>query len=82
MLDFKKYHLEITNPKAIKLIKLFFYISFLICFIGIFILWLYNNYYCTIYLYKASIILFRTGVLVFVFSIICGIFFSNYEYLK
>ena len=82
MIDLKKYHLEITNPKALKLINIFLHISFFICIIGISILWIYNQYYSSIYLYKSSIIIFRTGLLTAIFSIICGIFFSNYEYLK
>ncbi len=82
MINFEKYHLEITNPKAIKLIKILLYIAFFICLIGVFLLWIYNNYYCSIYLYKCSLIIFRTGLLTGVFSIICGIFFSNYNYLK
>lgn len=82
MIDLKKYHLEITNKKALKLINLFLHIGFFICFIGISILWIYNNYYPSIYLYKSSIIIFRTGILTGIFSIICGIFFSNYNHLK
>lgn len=82
MIDFKKYHLEITNKKAIQLIHIFINIAFIFCIIGIITLWFYNWYYPTIYLYKSSLILFRTGILIEVSSIICGIFFSNYEYLK
>ena len=82
MIDFKKYHLEITNPKALKLINIFLHIAFFICLIGISILWIYNFNYTSIYLYKSSIIIFRTGILIAIFPIICGIFFSNYEYLK
>ena len=82
MIDFKKYHLEITNKKAIKLIKILLHIGFFICVIGIITLWFYNYYYQSIYLYKASIIIFRTGILTSIFSIVCGIFFSNYKYLR
>ena len=82
MIDLKKYHLEITNKKALKLIKILLHIAFFICLIGVSILWIYNNYYSSIYLYKSSIIIFRTGILTGIFSIICGIFFSNYDYLK
>lgn len=82
MIDFKKYHLEITNKKAIKLIQIILHIASIFCITGIGALWFYNWYYPSIYLYKSSLILFRTGILTSVFSIICGIFFSNYEYLK
>ena len=77
MFDLNKYHLEITNDLALKLINIFLSIGFGICFIGISLLWLYNYYYYSIFLYKASIIIFRTGILTEVFTIICGIFFVS-----
>ena len=82
MIDFKKYHLEITNKKALKLINIFLHIAFTFCVISIGVLCFYNWYLPSIYLYKSSLILFRTGILTGIFPIICGIFFSNYEYLK
>ena len=72
-----KYNLTINSNKAKKLVKIFLYISFFISLIGILTLFIYNSYYISIDLYKASIIIFRTGLLIGVFSIIYGIFFSN-----
>ena len=82
MLDFEKYHLTITDKKAKKLISIFLHISFFICLIGIITLYIYNSYFTDIALYKSSIIIFRTGILIAIFSVICGIFFSNYEFIK
>ena len=82
MIDFKKYHLEISNKKAIFLIKILGFFSFFISILGIYMLWKYNCSYQSIDLYKSSLIVFRTGLLIHTFSIICGIFFSNYEYLR
>lgn len=82
MIDFKKYHLEISDKKANFLIKIFSFFSFFVCLIGIFLLWKYNYSYPSIELYKSSLIIFRTGLLIHTFSIICGIFFCNYEYLR
>ncbi len=82
MIDFKKYHLEISNKKAIFLIRILSFFSFFVSILGIFMLWRYNFSYHLIELYKSSLIVFRTGLLIHTFSIICGIFFSNLEYLR
>lgn len=82
MIDLKKYHLEISNKKALKLIKIFSWIAFAICLLATFILLIYNYYLPFIIFYKTSILIFQIGLTTVTFSIICGIFFSNYEYLK
>ena len=72
----EKYNI-ILNKKAKKLIKIFNIISIIISFIGLLVLFTYNTFYISINLYKSSIIIFRTSLFTLVFSIICGIFFSN-----
>ena len=72
------FNISIKNKKNIKLVKIFLYISFLICIIGILLLHIYIKYYFSINLFKASIIVFRTGLLCGIFTIICGIFFEKY----
>ena len=76
----EKYNISLNN-KTKKLIKIFNIISIIISIIGLLTLFTYNYFYISINLYKASIIIFRTGLLTIVFSIICGIFFSNIEKL-
>lgn len=82
MLDLEKYHLLIKDLKAQKLTFYCLHIGYVICLIGILILCCNNDYYISKDFFLASIVIFRTGLLLNVFSIICGIFFSNYEYLK
>lgn len=72
------FKLTIKNKKTIMLVNLFLYISFFICIIGILNLYIFNTYYISINLYKSGIIIFRTGLLAGVFSIMYGIFFENY----
>ena len=74
----KKYNLEINDKKAKKIMKIFLNIAFFICLLGTLMLWIYHTHYISIHLFKASIIIFRTGLLTGIFSIICGIFFCNY----
>lgn len=74
----EKYNITINN-KSKYLINIFNLISMLISLNGIILLYTYNKFYISINLYKASIIIFRTGLLILVFSIIFGIFFSNIE---
>lgn len=75
-------NISIKNKKIKRLVNINLLISFLVCLIGTFSLWIYNTYYISIYLFKASIIIFRTGLLMAVFSIMYGIFFENYLNIK
>ena len=72
-----KYKLSIKNKKTLKLVNITLNISFIICSIGLILLYLFNTY-CRFIFYKSGIIVFRTGILAGVFSIIYGIFFDNY----
>lgn len=73
-----KFNISIKSQKVKKLVNINLIISFIICLIGIIMLWIHNTFYISIYLFKASIIIFRTGLFVGVASIIYGIFFENY----
>ena len=76
-----KFKISIKNKKTIKLVKLTLSISYIVCIIGLILLYLFNTYYRFI-LYKSGIIFFRTGLLMGVFTIICGVFFENYLEFK
>ena len=71
-------NIRIKSKKIKRLVNINLLISFIICILGITALWIYNTYYISIYLFESSIIIFRTGLLLGIFSIIYGIFFENY----
>lgn len=71
-------NLKIKNKKIKRLVNINLLISFIICIVGISILWIYNTYYISFYLLQSSMVIFRTGLFVGVFAIIYGIFFENY----
>lgn len=71
-------NISIKSKKVKKLVNFHLLISFLVCILGILILWIYNTYYISILLFKTSIIVFRTGLFIGVTAIIYGIFFENY----
>ena len=70
--------LVLKNKKVKKLVNIHLLISFIISSIGSFILWIFNTYFISYYLIDAGIIIFRTGLLLGVFSIMYGIFFEKY----
>ena len=57
------------EPKAVNLIEKCFGVSIFMCLIGIFLLSFYNTYYISSILFKASITIFRTGLMVGLFPI-------------
>ncbi len=71
-------NLILKNKKVKKLVNIHLLISFIISSTGTVMLWIFNTYFISIYLLEASIIVFRTGVFIGVFSIIYGIFFEKY----
>ena len=71
-------NLILKNKKVKKLVNIHLLISFIISNIGTILLWIFNTYFISIYLLETSIIIFRTGILMGVFSIIYGIFFEKY----
>ena len=76
----KKYNINLNSldKKALHLFNIFNYISLFICIISCISLYLYNNFYISKYLIEISILLFRAGLMMLIFSFICMIFFSNY----
>lgn len=57
------------EAKSIKLINICFVISIIICLFGTLLLSFYNTYYISIDLYKSSLIIFRTGLMIGLFPI-------------
>ena len=70
--------ISIKSKKVKRLVNINLLISFIISGIGLLMLWIFNTYYISIYLFKASIVIYRAGLLMGVFSIIYGIFFEKY----
>ena len=73
-----KLGITIKSKKIKKLVNINLLISFIISISGIITLYIHNTYFISFYLLDASIIIFRTGLLYGIFSIIFGIFFANY----
>ena len=71
-------NLILKNKKVKKLVNIHLLISFIISSIGSIGRWIFNTYFISFYLLDASIIIFRTGLMLGVFSIIYGIFFEKY----
>lgn len=72
------FNISIKSKKIKRLVDTNLLISFLVCIIGIAILWIHNTYYISFYLFRASIVIFRTGLFIGVAAIIYGIFFEKY----
>lgn len=71
-------NLILKNKKVKKLVNIHLIISYIISAFGIFLLWIFNTYFISRYLFNISITVFRTGLFIGVFSIIYGIFFEKY----
>lgn len=70
------------DKKTMKLMKIFNIVSIIFFFISIIILYIFNKFYISISLYKSSLIIFRTGLLINIFSIICGIIITGIKEQK
>lgn len=57
------------EPKAIKMIEKCFIISIITCLIGLLLFSFYTTYYISISLYEASLIIFRTGLMIGLFPV-------------
>ncbi len=55
------------EPKAIKMIEKCLIVSMITCLVGVLLLSFYNTYYISIFLYEASLIVFRTGLMIGLF---------------
>ncbi len=69
--------LVIKNKKIKRLVDINLLISFLTCIIGIIVIWIYNIYIISFDLFDIGIIIYRTGLLIGVFSYMCGVVFEN-----
>lgn len=81
MKDFLKKHnfnLEISDKKAYSIFNILSNIAFFICIIAFLLLILYNKLYISKHLLESSILIFRAGIIMLIFSFICAVFFSNY----
>ena len=57
------------EPKSIELIEICFVISIITCLVGLFLLFYYNMYYISSLVFEASIIVFRTGLMIGLFPV-------------
>ena len=70
--------LFLKNKKIKRLVNINLLISFLTCIFSIILMWIYNIFFISIYLFDISFLIFRIGILIGVFSYMCGIVFENY----
>ena len=66
---FKREYAIYFQPDIIKMIKKCLIISCLTCLFGVLLLSFYNTYYISINIYKASLIIFRTGLMIGLFPV-------------
>ncbi len=57
------------EPKAVKMIKKCFILSIITCLMALLLFSFYNTYYISISLYEASLIIFRTGLMIGLFPV-------------
>lgn len=75
-MDFSIFILK--NKKIKRLVNINLLISFLTCLSGIIILYIYDTYIISFDLFQIGITVFRTGLLIGVFSYMFGVVFENY----
>lgn len=69
----------IKDKKTLKLLNIFNFISNIICIIGIIIMYIHYKYFISFDLFEAAIIIFRTGLLANVFSIMSAFVINKYK---
>lgn len=57
------------EPKAVQMIHQCLIISIITCLLGLLLFSFYHTYYISIFLYEASLIIFRTGIMIGLFPI-------------
>ena len=65
------------DKQTIKLMNFFNSLSITFYFIALIVLFYFNYFYISYILYDASLIIFRTGLFINIFSIMCGIFVTE-----
>ncbi len=73
-----KLNLKALDKKAIHIFKVFEIISLSICILASFFLYLYKEFYISKCILECSVLIFRAGLLMYIFSFICMVFFSKY----
>ena len=70
--------LVLKNKKIKRLVNINLLISFLTCILGIIIIWVYDIFVISANLFLIGIITYRTGLLIGIFSYMCGVVFENF----
>ena len=65
------------DKKIIKLMNFFNSLAIIFYFIAFVVLYYFNYFYISFDLYDASLIIFKSGLFINIFSIICGIFITE-----
>ena len=65
------------DKKILKLMNFFNSLAIIFYFIAIIILYYFNYFYISFDLYDTSLIIFKAGLFINIFSIICGIFITE-----
>ena len=67
------------ESEAIKLIEKCFVLSIITCLFGLFALLFYNTHYISKLLYEASIIVFRTGLMIGIFPVVFALIIGKWK---
>lgn len=70
---------KIQDQKTIKLLNKSINFSFLVCLIGIILIYIHYKYFISFDLFDISIIIFRTGLLIGVFSLMSAFIINKYK---
>ena len=65
------------DKQTIKLMNFFNSLAIIFYFIAFLLLYYFNYFYISFDLYDASLIIFKSGLFINIFSIICGIFVTE-----
>lgn len=69
----------IHDKKTIKLLDKVTYFSFIFCLFGIILMYIHYKYFISFDLFDISLIVFRTGLLIGVFSVISAFVINKYK---
>ena len=75
---FEKY-CSYLEPKSIYWIKHFWIISSVTCLLSVLLLCFYNTYFISPILYEASLVIFRTGIMIGIFPICFAIIIGKWK---
>ena len=68
------------EPKAIKMIKICLIISSIVCLLSVLLLYFHHIYYISHFLNDASLIIFRTGVMIGLFPMAFSLIIGKYKH--